>query len=419
MSKPNKESEVQVKDVSSSTSDHHDESPVQDVDDRVPDQVNIEKRPQPSPVQDAEFIQLDVDDGQVLPQVESTPSTQQVLMNQNEEVVFENTSQSGTQHIHLDEMSPVMHPDRRSTISHNQLVQHANSNNVLYLTTPVTPMRPQGHSIPNVSLDPPNTAAFHLNIGAAGGGGGGGGSNPSSSTSTSSSGMARPDGNQQSRPGSQASRLQLPGRVQNINGRIVRIRDAPVHDSKFVKKRTWDKFSRNDLDPEQKIAFTKAASGFVLSKANKLRVVQLVTEDKDILTNLLNTHDQLRALRNHMHGFDIDGVFTVVAPVNEAGPETQVKACDLLTDYPRLTPSLVAMSIRHYNRWIDETFIAENLNLTFTLIKNNMDEVLFGQCLEECDMCAILSHFLLLVPIYSKTYADHNGELIARVLADR
>ena len=373
MNEPNQGSEVEVDDGSVSQYD------AREIQDQEPDHEPVEIQSQPTSDHDEDLVQVEIDADRDQLLTGPTPNTQQVLGNQNEEVVFDNTSQTGRQVIQLDTISPVMHPDRRSTMTHNQLVEQANRNNDLYLTTPVTPMRPPGPYMPNVSLDPPHTGVYYLNVGGPAGGDGGG-SDPSSSTTTSRSGTPRPQGHR-----AQPSRKDTPmsSRRQVINGRMVKVHVNPVADSSFVKRRPWDKFKRHELDPEQRIAFEKAASGYVLSKSNKLRVVQLVTEDKDILTNLLNTHDQLRALRNHMYDYDLDDVFTVVTPIEEDRPETHSKTYDLLTEYPRVTPAMVALSIRHYNRWIDEPFIAENLNLTFTLIKNNMDDVLLGQCLEE------------------------------------
>jgi hypothetical protein len=138
------------------------------------------------------------------------------------------------------------------------------------------------------------------------------------------------------------------------------------------------------LTSEDRIAFDRAASGYVLSKSNKLRIVQVATNDQDTLHNLLNTHNQLRSLKAHVNEYDIGDVFTVVLPVEDTSA-LYSQQFDLFVDYAKITPAMVALSNRYYNMWIDESFIPENLNLTYTLIKNNMDEVLCGQCLEECE----------------------------------
>jgi hypothetical protein len=178
-------------------------------------------------------------------------------------------------------------------------------------------------------------------------------------------------------------RNRAPYRVQPLNGRNLRIRDQALEEGDFTGKRCWNKFLRWRLSSEDKIAFDKAASGYVLSKANKLRVTQVTTEDKDILTNLLNTHNQVRDLKAHIKEYDIDDGFTVVIPINENSPKLQPRKFDLFVDYPQVTPQMVALSNRYLNMWVEEQFVNENLNLTYTLIKNNTDDILFGQCLEE------------------------------------
>jgi hypothetical protein len=65
--------------------------------------------------------------------------------------------------------------------------------------------------------------------------------------------------------------------------------------------------------------------------------------------------------------------------------DVEMTRYNLFDDYPKLTPTIVGNSNAYYSRWVDDDFIAENLNLTYTLCKNNTEETLFNKCLEEYD----------------------------------
>ena len=380
-----------------------------------------------------------------------TPDARQVLVDQDEEIIFRSPEQKYG--ICYDDASPVMHPERRSTLNYNGVADQTNVNSGLYLKNPVTPMTKveiphESDLVSELPQEPIKT--YYMSGGpfdAVAGAGGGGGSSGSSSTSTSHhsdrnggddegrrsddqmpNGSGPPDGppnrdggGDQNPPpvcaicgGSHETRncprstgngrgprctscdtyshtsSQCPRRVPVSNqerlilSRNMKLRNRALQEHEFTGRKSWNKYLRTDLSSEDRIAFDKAAAGYVLSKHNKLRVTQVTTEDKEILTNLLNTHNQLRALKAHVIEYDIGDVFTVLLPVGTTGALHE-KTFDLFTDYPKCPPGLVAMSNRYYNSWVDETFIAENLNLTYTLIKNNTDEVLFQQALEDYD----------------------------------
>ena len=392
--------------------------------------------------------------------------------------------EDGTPRICYDGSSPVMHPTRRSTIDHNVHIDRANRLIDRHMKSMVTPMRTSMTYNPIIVTDPPrverNTAYF-VN---AGGGGGGPPSEPSSSTSTNRSsngnngggppndppddpsdddigppspyrcrrcGRVHPAGpcpcascGQIHPPGQcpdNADRLNscrhcgrlghesnncptlpvndVPYKTQIINGRNFQVRDRGLRETEFTGRKCWNKFLRWKLTSEDRIAFDKAASGYVLSKHNKLRVVQVATNDQDILQNLLNTHNQLRSLKAHVNEYDIGDVFTVVLPIEDT-PDPHARQCDLFVDCSKIAPAMVALSNRYYNMWIDEMFIPENLNLTYALIKNNMDEVLYGQCLEEYEKYSDICQggpllFIICIHKINKVNAQHRDHMWTRV----
>jgi hypothetical protein len=213
--------------------------------------------------------------------------------------------------------------------------------------------------------------------------------------------------------------INVPHKTQIINGRRLQVRDQGLRETEFTGRKNWNKFLRWKLTSEDRIAFDRAASGYVLSKSNKLRIIQVATNDQDILQNLLNTHNQLRSLKAHVNEYDIGDVFTVVMPI-ENSSALHKKQYDLFVDYAKVTPAMVALSNRYYNMWIDESFIPENLNLTYTLIKNNMDEVLYGQCLEEYEKYADICQggpllFIICIHKINKVNAQYRDHMWTRV----
>ena len=204
-----------------------------------------------------------------------------------------------------------------------------------------------------------------------------------------------------------------------INGRRLQVRDHGLRENEFTGRQCWNKFLRWKLTSEDRIAFDRAASGYVLAKSNKLCIVQIATNDQDILHNLLNTHNQLRSLKAHVNEYDIGDVFTVVLPIEDTSA-LYSKQYDLFVDYAKITPAMVALSNRYYNMWIDESFIPENLNLTYTLIKNNMDEVLYGQCLEEYEKYSDICRggpllFIICIHKINKVNAQYRDNMWTRV----
>ena len=95
---------------------------------------------------------------------------------------------------------------------------------------------------------------------------------------------------------------------------------------------------------------------------------------------------------------------------------------DIWSDYPILTPTMVAVSTAYYNMWVAETYISENLNLTYTFIQNNTDPTLFGKCLEEYEKYSPISQggplmLILILQRISILNTQHKTNLWNRVKA--
>lgn len=171
-----------------------------------------------------------------------------------------------------------------------------------------------------------------------------------------------------------------------VDGRRLRLRRNPAPINTYQRKRNWNKLLRWSLTTEERLAFEQKASGYVLGKNNKLRVQSQLTEDDDILKNMHNLYHQVKALKAHVIEYDMMDVFTIVVPRDiQNSPETRRETYNLFDDYPKLTPEIVGNSDAYYSRWIADDYIPENLNLTYTLVKNNTDERLFNKCLELYD----------------------------------
>ena len=149
-----------------------------------------------------------------------------------------------------------------------------------------------------------------------------------------------------------------------------------------VKK--WDKFKRSKLTVEDRLAFDKQATGYVLGKHNKLQVFSRLVQDTEILKNVLNLQQQLRTLRNHISEYDIDDAFNIVMP-KDSSRSSQIDKVqyNLFDHYPKLDPTMIGNSCAYYRMWVEEEFVQDHLNLTFQLVKNNTEEKLFNKCLED------------------------------------
>jgi hypothetical protein len=128
----------------------------------------------------------------------------------------------------------------------------------------------------------------------------------------------------------------------------------------------------------------KSATGYVLTKSNKLTVFSMQDTDDDKLKQLNSLQTQLKLLRAHMQNYDILDVFTIVVPTNVLkSPLLTDYYFDLLRDYAKLDDNIVANSCAWYNMWVQEEYVQENMAHTYTLLQNNTTESLWNKCLEE------------------------------------
>lgn len=170
-----------------------------------------------------------------------------------------------------------------------------------------------------------------------------------------------------------------------IDGRVMRVKKR-VDKSLNPQPRLWDKEKRADLDPKTRQAFQQAAIQLVLPEDNKLSVHPLLRNSDSKLQLVHDLRSQLLTLKEHLLTYDIGDVFTVVSPLDvDRSGAVEPTSFDLLRDYMILHPVQVALSNRWYSDWIDETYVRENLSLTYQFLKSNTDAALWSLCLDEYD----------------------------------
>lgn len=376
--------------------------------------------------------------GQGFPGLWETLDVQEVSKGSTKKNIQDNAPHRGeVQTIEFDDTEPFERTARRSSTTIQQMIDHARRQSATTFQSPPSISR-VNRSSGNIGLNTPYTSfpnmtpivsnsANQTRVGTRdGNGGGSGGSSSSSTTSIPPLDDGPPDPpdpnndpdndpedgdsfkelcydcgasdhtrsrcpNRTTRPttpGLPARGYQhraLPQRTQGIivDGRKLQLRTVPVALDNYVRKRVWNKLTRSQLSADERIAFDQKASGYVLDKKNKLRVQSQLTADEDILKNIHNLQYQIKALKNHVTEYDMLDVFTIVVPEDViAGPSLKSERFNLFDDYPKLTPELVGNSNAYYSRWISDEYIVENLNLTYTLFKNNTDDTLFNKCLE-------------------------------------
>lgn len=168
-----------------------------------------------------------------------------------------------------------------------------------------------------------------------------------------------------------------------IGGIFVKV-NATKNSAVTSQVRLWPKLDRPKMKPDVKLAFQKSATGFVLSKTNKLSVPVVTNQGEAILTEIHNLSSQLQALKEHCHDYDMLDVFEIVVPEQVSKKsDLEAERFQLFEDYAKLTPDMVANSNAWYNLWISEPYIRENMSYSLTLLKNNTEESLWSKCLED------------------------------------
>lgn len=177
--------------------------------------------------------------------------------------------------------------------------------------------------------------------------------------------------------------LQAQINTRNLN---LNLRTRPIDIRNFQPMKTWSKLTRNGLPVEDRIIFDREASGYVLGKHNKLKVRSRLDKDDEALKNVHSTQLQIQALEKHMQAYDIDEPFTILVPDDlERSPNVSTETFNLFSDYPKISPDMVANSNAFRNMWVNHDYIASDLDLTYNLIKKNTDEELFQLCIEDYD----------------------------------
>ena len=148
--------------------------------------------------------------------------------------------------------------------------------------------------------------------------------------------------------------------------------------------RSWNKYERANLDADIKAKFEKLATGYALSKHNKLTVFSTAENSDGKLEHVHNLQLQLRLLGQHMYKYDMDDVLTIVVPQDVHNTsDLEPQTFNLLTDFQKLHESIVANSNAWYNLWASDSFIKENMTLILDFFQNNTTEELWNKCIEE------------------------------------
>lgn len=169
-----------------------------------------------------------------------------------------------------------------------------------------------------------------------------------------------------------------------INQNRLKVRSAPITSRNHTTIKLWKKEDRAQLPADIRQVFVKAATGYVLSKNNKLNYVDITPDAEGALKNVHNLQSQLTILHNHMISYDIAETCIIVVPTDvERSPNLNNVTFDLFVDYPRLQDHMVANSCAYYNMWAADAFIGENMSLVLKLLQNNTDDHLWTKCLEK------------------------------------
>ena len=168
-----------------------------------------------------------------------------------------------------------------------------------------------------------------------------------------------------------------------IDGRCVTLAKKPRESHEQIIARLWHKTERLQLSAEARLAFDKAATGYFLPKGNKFSLPSVKGSGDQVLAVIDTLHTQLKMLRFHLGQCDIIDVMSIVLPVdvNQTSPLDE-EYFDLLQDYQRLHPEIVANSCAWYNMWTADSHIRENMALTFMLLQNNTEGDLWSKCVE-------------------------------------
>jgi hypothetical protein len=156
-----------------------------------------------------------------------------------------------------------------------------------------------------------------------------------------------------------------------INGERLELNHQPADHRTLGYTKTWDKMMRWTLDPDERSAFKKSATGYALSKHNKLSAFEGNIKEDGTLEQVRNVKLQVTLITHHIRDHDINDVLErVVVPVGDPllSPDLKATTYNVLTDFRVLTKEMVAMSNAWYNTWPRAPYVRENLAYTFTFL---------------------------------------------------
>ena len=169
-----------------------------------------------------------------------------------------------------------------------------------------------------------------------------------------------------------------------VGGQTLHLREKPTDTD--VKSKIWDKTTRSSHTVEEKLAWTKEATKYVLTKHNKLSIPDVDATNPKYLVAIRNARLQLQLLEKHMYAVDIVDVLTIVVPVDLMQIVDIEDEFDFFQDYPKLSIAHVANSCAWYNKWTDaqtQPWIGENMQTIYDCLQRNTDEGLWNKALED------------------------------------
>lgn len=171
-----------------------------------------------------------------------------------------------------------------------------------------------------------------------------------------------------------------------LNGTLLSLARTPQPEDQLGRVRMWDKTQRHELTPEARLAFLKAATGFVLPKGNKLSLPKSNPSGDQMLAHVENLNHQVKTLQEHFFTYDIGDTFTIMIPISvQSVINIEREKFNLFEDYSVLHPSHVANSNAWYKTWVKNEYIQEDMAITYRTLQNNCDEDLWATCRELYD----------------------------------
>jgi hypothetical protein len=130
-------------------------------------------------------------------------------------------------------------------------------------------------------------------------------------------------------------------------------------------------------EDKQNDLFDKAAK----TRSMKYDLVTLTLSEEDKLDDTyISLGIQIAQLKSHFVKYNVDDVFSIVAPIEANGVVGLIpKYIDLFTGYSKLTNTKVAASNKWYCENTVEEYYCQNLQLTFDFYENNCTKGLWDK----------------------------------------